>query len=38
MAMSPGRLDQILYKYYREDIDKGSMTVKEAMELWAASG
>ena len=33
MAMSPGRLDQILYKYYKEDIDKGILTVKEAMEL-----
>ena len=33
MAMSPGRLDRILYDYYREDIDKGVMTVKEAMEL-----
>lgn len=33
MAMSPGRLDQILYEYYRKDIDKGILTVKEAMEL-----
>jgi formate C-acetyltransferase len=33
MAMSPGRLDQILYKYYKEDINKGILTVKEAMEL-----
>ncbi len=33
MAMSPGRLDQILYKYYKEDIDKGTLTVKEAIEL-----
>jgi len=33
MAMSPGRLDQILYKFYKEDIDKGILTVKEAMEL-----
>ncbi|MBW2644873.1 MAG: formate acetyltransferase, partial [Deltaproteobacteria bacterium] len=33
MAMSPGRLDQILYNYYKEDIDKGILTVKEAMEL-----
>jgi formate C-acetyltransferase len=33
MAMSPGRLDQVLYKYYKEDIDKGALTVKEAMEL-----
>ncbi len=33
MAMSPGRLDQILYKFYKEDIDKEILTVKEAMEL-----
>lgn len=33
MAMSPGRLDQVLYKYYREDIDKEALTVKEALEL-----
>jgi len=33
MAMSPGRLDQVLYKYYRDDINRGKLTVKEAMEL-----
>jgi len=33
MAMSPGRLDQILYPYYRRDIDEGRLTIKEAMEL-----
>jgi len=33
MAMSPGRLDQILYKFYKQDIDKGILTVKEAIEL-----
>ncbi len=33
MAMSPGRLDQVLYRYYREDVDNGSLTVKEATEL-----
>jgi len=33
MAISPGRLDQILYKYYKEDIKNGTLTVKEAMEL-----
>lgn len=33
MAMSPGRLDQILYKYYRDDIDKGILTDKEAIEI-----
>ena len=33
MAMSPGRLDQVLYKYYKQDLDKGALTVKDAMEL-----
>jgi len=33
MAISPGRLDQVLYKYYRNDIDNGILTVREAMEL-----
>ena len=33
MAMSPGRLDQILYPYYRRDMDEGKLTIKEAMEL-----
>jgi pyruvate formate-lyase/glycerol dehydratase family glycyl radical enzyme len=33
MAMSPGRLDQILYKYYRDDLDKGILTDKETIEI-----
>ena len=33
MAMSPGRLDQVLYSYYRNDIDKGTLTDKEALEI-----
>lgn len=33
MAMSPGRLDQVLYKYYRNDIDSGRLTDKEALEI-----
>lgn len=33
MAMSPGRLDQILYPYYKRDIDAGRLTVAEALEL-----
>ncbi len=33
MAISPGRLDQILYRFYKEDIDKGTLTVKQAIEL-----
>lgn len=33
MAISPGRLDQILYPYYRKDIDEGVMSLKEALEL-----
>jgi formate C-acetyltransferase len=33
MAISPGRLDQILYPYYKKDIDNGTLTVKEAIDL-----
>ena len=33
MAMSPGRLDQLLYPYYRNDITNGALSVKEAAEL-----
>jgi formate C-acetyltransferase len=33
MAMSPGRLDQILYRYYKEDIENGRLSIEEAMEL-----
>ncbi|NOZ69313.1 MAG: hypothetical protein GXP46_08755 [Deferribacteres bacterium] len=33
MAMSPGRLDQVLYKYYRNDIDNGTLTDREAVEI-----
>lgn len=35
MAMSPGRLDQVLYPYYQKDIESGTLTVQEAMELVA---
>lgn len=33
MAMSPGRLDQVLYKFYKADMDKGILTEKEAIEI-----
>ena len=33
MAISPGRLDQILYPWYRRDIDAGNLNVKEVLEL-----
>lgn len=33
MAMSPGRLDQILYNYYQNDIANGTLTDKEAVEI-----
>lgn len=33
MAMSPGRLDQILYPWYKRDVENGSLTVNEALEL-----
>lgn len=36
MAISPGRLDQVLYPYYRSDIDKGVLSVGEAIELCGA--
>lgn len=42
MAISPGRLDQVLYPYYKKDMDGGTLTVKEAMELvsclWIKTG
>jgi len=33
MAMSPGRLDQILYPYYKRDIEEGRLTIGKAIEL-----
>ena len=33
MAMSPGRLDQVLYSYYQKDIENGTITIQEAIEL-----
>jgi len=33
MAMSPGRLDQVLYEFYRNDVEKGVLTDKDAMEI-----
>ncbi|MFH1215764.1 MAG: pyruvate formate lyase family protein [Pseudomonadota bacterium] len=33
MAMSPGRLDQVLYPYYRKDMDEGTLDVGRAIEL-----
>lgn len=33
MAISPGRLDQILYPYYKNDIDTGILTISEAFEI-----
>lgn len=33
MAMSPGRLDQVLYPYFKQDIDNGSLTIADALEL-----
>jgi len=33
MAMSPGRLDQILYKYYLHDMDNGTLTNRKAIEI-----
>ncbi|MDR0294272.1 MAG: hypothetical protein LBH95_09000 [Oscillospiraceae bacterium] len=33
MAVSPGRLDQALYPYYRADIESGKISVRDAMEI-----
>lgn len=33
MAMSPGRLDQVLYPYYERDVAQGALSIMEAMEL-----
>lgn len=35
MAISPGRLDQILFPYYRADMEAGILTIGEALELVA---
>lgn len=35
MAISPGRLDQVLYPYYAKDIAEKKLTVKKAMEIIA---
>ena len=34
MAMSPGRLDQILYPYYKRDIEAGRLDIAEAIEIY----
>ena len=33
MALSPGRLDQVLYPFYKKDLDEGRIGVKEALNL-----
>lgn len=33
MAMSPGRLDQVLYPYYKRDIENGTLNVAGAIEI-----
>jgi formate C-acetyltransferase len=33
MAISPGRLDQILYPWYRRDVDAGTLSERDALEL-----
>jgi len=32
-SFSPGRLDQILYPYYKKDIERGVLTSEEALDL-----
>ncbi len=33
MAMSPGRLDQVLYPYFVADVKQNGLTVEEALEI-----
>jgi len=33
MAMSPGRLDQLLYPYYKRDVEEGRLDIGQAIEL-----
>ena len=33
MGVSPGRLDQFLYPYYQEGLDKGNLTHEDAQEI-----
>lgn len=33
LALNPGRFDQYMYPYYKEDIEKGKLTKEEAQEL-----
>jgi formate C-acetyltransferase len=33
MAISPGRLDQVLYPYYKADIESGAITLEDALEI-----
>jgi formate C-acetyltransferase len=33
MAVSPGRLDQVLFRHYAKDIDEGALSVREALEI-----
>ena len=33
MAMSPGRLDQVLYPYFKKDAEQDKITVEEALNL-----
>lgn len=35
-SFSPGRADQYLYPYYKKDMENGSLTVEEALELTQA--
>lgn len=33
MAMSPGRLDQVLYPFYRRDVEENGLTLEEALNI-----
>ena len=33
MAISPGRLDQVLYPYFKQEFEEGTLSIAEAMEI-----
>ncbi len=33
MAVSPGRLDQVLYPYFKKELEEGTLGIAEAMEI-----
>lgn len=33
MAINPGRLDQILYPYFKKELDQGTLTIEDALNI-----